>query len=180
MSHMRLIAFIVFAGCAGLCSGCGIVCTHSMPCPNPIYSGIRFDYYYIVHKGYPTRPLWQPAVCAVDLPFSFTADTVLSPLDVYFWWLAHPSDPMKHWTFVPFPTDHSGHVTNTIDKAIVDDDYKFFIKNNVYLTSPVTGYFKDGKGHVSVKLEDNFSWEYALVYDSNNKRINEVRFDRPK
>lgn len=90
---------------------------------------------------------------------------------------------MKDWTFKPFPVGRLGDITtNTLDKSIVDNYQNFIKKNGLLVTNGgVTGYFEDGKGHLGVKFEaftGNESWEYALIYDSRNKRIKTVKFDR--
>jgi uncharacterized protein YceK len=178
---MRLFAYITFAACVALCSGCSTVGMHIFPqSTNPVYGGIRNDCHCIAH---PEGSVVLPVVCTVDLPFSLVADTLWLPADMHEWSELSVPDPLTDWTYKPFPTDRTGNITtNTLDKAIVDDYEDFIKKNGLDLIGGgVDGFFEDGKGNRGVKFEGYFgneSWQYALIYDSKNKRIKTVRFDR--
>ncbi len=166
---MPLLAYISFVACTGLFSGCGTFATHIFPSSNPVYAGTRADCDGIVHPD-----AWV-VVAFIDLPLSLVADTLLLPSDLN---EARP-DPMKDWTFKPFP-GRSGNITNTLDKAIVEDYQGFIKKHGLSVTFAVTGYFEDGKSHLGVKFEGfagNESWDYALIYDNRNKRVKTVKFN---
>jgi uncharacterized protein YceK len=178
---MRLFAQLTFAAFLSLCAGCSTIGMHLFPASrNPVYSGTRNDCHGIVH---PDGSAMVPVASCVDLPFSFVADTLFLPSDLVDWSEMSRPDPLKDWTFKPFPVGRSGNLTtNTLDPAIVAD-YQGYIKKKGLSAGGVTGYFEDGKGHVGIEFEaysGNESWVYALIYDHRNKRIKTVRFNHQR
>src|SRR5580693_9117734 len=109
---MRIFAYISFVFSLLLCSGCGSFYGRMYGPPIGVYSGVRADT-WIVFQGQPKHPLF-----AIDYPFSAVVDTLLLPVDL--WPESPPREPLKGWTFKPFPgwgTPPFGHNANHLDHA---------------------------------------------------------------
>ena len=173
------------SGCLGLAAslllvtGCGSVNAHPyFPSPIKVYPGVIFDGGEAFSGG---NPVW-----IIDMPFSFALDTLLLPFDL--WPEFASQEPLKGWTFVPFPpsrTLKAGSSTNQLDQTVVDD-YTAFIKEKklyVDLVYDIRGFYEDGAGRRAVQFEafppdQNASFLYVLIYDKNNKRVRAIRCNR--
>ncbi len=167
------VAYILFLLLVTLCSGCGTFVSHMYgPPPQGAYYGIRTDA-QAAGRGSP--------LFLVDLPFSFAADTLFLPVDL--WPPATPQEPFKDWTFREFDefavprNQHHYH----LDPAITMDYKDFITKRKLFLSGAITGFFEDGKGQRAVSFEafddGDSSWQYALIYDPNNKRIKVMKYN---
>jgi uncharacterized protein YceK len=180
---MRLPAHFLCLGALAFCTGCGSMLAHIYPSQNPVYIGTRGECQAIVHKD-SNEPIWVPIGICVDLPFTFVADTLFFPFDLNDWIETSRPDPLKGWTYHPFPENRRfGSVTNTLDKAIVDD-YQGYIAKKGLSAAVVSGFYEDGQGHRAVEFEasasGNESWHFAIIYNKQNKRVKVVRFGRER
>ena len=171
---MKIPRILIFASLV-LCSGCGSFYGRMYGRPNGVYSGVRADT-WLAFQGQPKHPLF-----IIDYPFSAVADTLLLPVDL--WPESPPREPLKGWTFKPFPgweTPPYGHNTNHLDQTIVDDYEGFIKEKKLFLSGAITGFYEDGTGQHAVQFEafppsENATWQYVLIYDKENKRIKTIR-----
>jgi hypothetical protein len=67
---------------------------------------------------------------------------------------------------------------------VIEKDYSDFIqqfKPTGERPAQVTGFYLDGKGQHAVNIEifgynQNASWQYALIYDKDNKRVKVIKY----
>jgi uncharacterized protein YceK len=157
------------------CAGCGTVGTGFDPNSNRVYGGVRQDCHLIVHPDFPTEPIFF----VVDVPFSFAADTIFLPFDLYHLTEMPPSpDPLKDWKSwsrwdeEPHPASYGFHGTILVERArpvthspldkAVTDDYQNFIKKLKFRHGPESKdfgayggsivFFEDGTGQHAVKI----------------------------
>lgn len=172
---------VVLAACSGCCSLGQRILPSS---ENPVYRGTRLDCHQTVHQEYANQPVIDHIGAALDLPFSFVADTLFLPFDLVEWSKLSTPDPLKGWTFRPLPGwgPPRYHNTNHLDQAIIDDYQDFIKKKGLGIISPVTGFYEDGQGDIGVQFEafvsSNESWHFALIYNKQNKRVKVVKFGR--
>jgi len=118
-------------------------------------------------------------VCCIDFPFSFVADTLWFPFDLYDYHLQlEEANLLKGWTFKPFPGFEfgpQGHNTNHLNQVIIDDYEGFIKQKNLNLMGAITGFYEDGKGQYAVEFEalegGRDSYHYFLFYDKDGKKI---------
>lgn len=179
--------YLVFIVLLAVCPGCSTVGEHWLYSrKNPVYSGTRADLRIMAHKNLidelPLTPVWS----TIDLPFSFVADALYLPFDLEQWWERSTPDPLVGWTFHAFPVGGRlrSVVTNTLDKAIVDDYQAYIAKNKLDVTDEILGYYEDRTGQRAVKfgayVSDEAGWNFVLIYDRQNRRVKVVKFDRTK
>jgi hypothetical protein len=92
-------------------------------------------------------------------------------------------DPLAGWQFRPFPgwgPDPNGHNDNKLAQAITDD-YEDFIAKNKLQVAPIKGFYENGLGQHAVGFtvcpsNQNATWNYALIYDGENKRIKTIKY----
>jgi uncharacterized protein YceK len=169
---VRIILILVSLG---FCSGCGSFYGRMLGHPTSVYSGVRADT-SLAFEGTPRHPLF-----IIDYPFSAIADTLLLPVDL--WPEPSPREPLKSWTFKPFPgweLPPYGHNTNHLDQAIIDDYEGFIKEKHLNLFGAVTGFYVDGTGQHAVQFTafppgENATWQYVLIYDKENKRVKTIR-----
>jgi uncharacterized protein YceK len=176
------------------CSGCGSLGTHGFdPNSNLVYGGVRQDAHQIGDGG---------GWFIIDVPFSFAADTLFLPFDLYHLTEMPPSvDPLKDWKSwsqwdeeshpaifggpakrlvnPAYPATHS-----PLDQAI-KDDYENFIKGKNFRYGPEYGgsidFFEDGTGKHAVKIvraidDGRDSVTYILIYDKSDVRIKVIKY----
>lgn len=152
------------------CSGCGTFISGFNSNPNRVYGGVRQDV-RATGDGY--------AYMIIDAPFSFVADTLLLPFDLYRLSEMPPSvDPLKGWNSwtswdeEPHPAIYGGpqHILvnpaqpvkhSPLDKTVTDD-YQSFIQKLKFQHGPesedfgVYGgsivFFEDRTGQHAVKI----------------------------
>lgn len=173
-------------GCIALlaaCSACGSLVEHTFPSSeNPVYIGTRVDYHQTVQHA--DESVIDHIGSAIDLPFSFFADSLFLPFDLVAASEVSTTDPLIGWTFRPLPGSGAppGHNTNHLDQAIVDDYQDFIKKRGLGIISPVTGFYEDGLGHIAVQFKafvsNCESWHFVLMYDHQNKRVKVLKYDR--
>jgi hypothetical protein len=95
-----------------------------------------------------------------------------------------PPDPLAGWTFRGFDDFLPSHQRHhyQLDKAITDDYQDFIAKNKLDTLSAITGFYEDGTGQHAIEFEafnsGNTSWQYALIYDKEDKRIKVIRYNQ--
>jgi hypothetical protein len=90
--------------------------------------------------------------------------------------LFESSDPLVGWHAFSFDPD-------SVNKAIRDDYQNYiqrFLPKEKNAVGPVQ-FFEDGTGQHAVEFEvfrhnQNASWQYALIYDKENKRIKVIKY----
>jgi uncharacterized protein YceK len=173
---MKIESILIFAS-LGLCSGCGSFCSRMYGRPTCVYSGVRTDT-YLAFQEQPKHPLF-----IIDYPLSAIVDTLLLPVDL--WAGSPPREPLKDWTFKPFPgweTPPYGYNTNHLAQAIIDDYQGFIKEKRLFLSGAITGFYEDGTGQHAVQFAafppgENATWQYVFIYDKENKRIKRIRYN---
>jgi uncharacterized protein YceK len=163
-----------------LCSGCRTVGEHAFPSyppiKSPVYKGTCGDF-GDVFSADKNDPIITRVFCFVDFPFSFVADTLWFPFDLYDYNThLEEANLLKGWTFKRFEPDYfvHGNTTNRFDQVIINDYEDFIKQNSLDVVSTIWGYNEDGKGQYAVDFDvgagqDEF--HYFLFYDKSGKRI---------
>ena len=81
-------------------------------------------------------------------------------------------DPLAGWKRLGF---------NSPNKAITDDYQDYIQQHNMRGYAGPIQFFEDGTGQHVVEFEvfehkRNVSWQYAIIYDKENKRIKVVKY----
>ena len=81
-------------------------------------------------------------------------------------------DPLAGWKSLGFESPN---------KAITDDYQNYIQQHNMKGYAGPIQFFEDGTGQRAVQFEafehnKNASWQYALIYDKENKRIKVIKY----
>jgi len=85
---MNRTRFLLLIGLGWLVAGCSAITSRTLnrlskPPPPLYFGGVRTDYELIANSKASGSPLFWPVYGFVDMPFSFGADVLLTPYDVY-------------------------------------------------------------------------------------------------
>ena len=183
-----------------LCSGCGSVVSRiNSPNANPVYSGMRSDFHSIANNHGMNSEIWNRAIWVLDVPFSFTADTLWLPFDLYDLSERRPSvDPLLGWKSVPAPTAVPGNkapvektpfndkITEAVDAFIKKKGFKFGPQSSVVLKNPhrlgSMRFYEDETGRHAVEmfipLDDMASHvaTYILIFDKSDALVKVIKY----
>jgi uncharacterized protein YceK len=194
---MRALTYIAFIVTGVFAASCSTANKHLFePNSNPVYGGTRDDCHNIAHNDSKGEPAGVHVWAAVDLPFSFVADTLLLPFDLIHLSEQPPSiDPLKGWKNV----GGSGILardnwppqieTNIPFGKIISDDVTNFVKtikngpgSESYTCCGGMEYYEDGAGRHAIKIKIPLngggatSEFYILIYDKDNVRNRVIKY----
>lgn len=128
---MRLHHSIFLSALIVLAPGCSSILTRmAAPNSNPIYAGVRTDANLAMNKDIERKHTAFLALVAIDVPLSFTFDTVALPFDLYKLTQIRPStSPLKDWTEIPAANVDLDGPQNCPLQGTALINLKSFIKN---------------------------------------------------
>ena len=164
---------------------------------NKIYIGTRGDGSAIVSSD--NCPATARILAGVDLPFSFIADTLALPFDIYDLSQIPPSiDPLRDWTLVTvqppsgknksasFAFPFNNKIATAVDEFIKKKNFRYGPQSAVVLNNPnlagATQFYEDSTGRHAVRLSIPLDKDalyiatYILIFDQSDTLAKVIKY----